>query len=142
MALTLADTVASAACNAIVDGIDGANPGRIRLYSTPRPAGPDTAPSGTLLAEIVLGSTAFGSAASGSATLDVSTPRVTTGLADGTAVWWRVLTHAQAIGTGLGLVDGTITTAGGGGDMIASTTAITTGGSVEVTGGTITVPMA
>jgi hypothetical protein len=142
MALTLADAVASDACNAIVNGVNGANPGRIRLYSGARPAGPDTAPSGTLLAEIVLGTVAFGTAASGAATLDVSTPRVTTGLADGTTTWWRLLTHVQAIGTGLGLVDGSVTAAGGGGDLIASTTAITTGGSVEITGGTITVPLA
>lgn len=142
MALTLADAIASAACNTIVDAADGANPARIRLYSGARPAGPDTAPAGTLLAEFTLGSTAFGAAASGVATLDVSTPRVTVGLADNTATWWRLLTHAQATGTGLGLVDGSVSAAGGGGDMIASTTAVTTGGSVEITAGTITVPMA
>lgn len=139
MSLTLAAAAANAACNAIVDLVDGGSPGVLRIYSGSRPAGPDTSPAGTLLAQVTLGAPAFGSAGGGAATLDVTTPRVTTGLADGTATWWRLLSAVQAAGTGLGIVDGTATAAGGGGDLILASTAVTTGGSIEITAGTITI---
>jgi hypothetical protein len=93
-----------------------------------------------MLAEFVLGDPSFGTAGLGVITLDVSTPRVTSGAADGTATWWRLLDSTEAAGTGLGIVDGTVTASGGGGDMIASTTSVTFGGSVQILSLTITFP--
>jgi len=62
------------------------------------------------------------------------------GLAAGTAGWFRVLDSTEAAGSGLGVVDGTVTATGGGGDLTLNTTTISVGVDVEVTSGSITMP--
>jgi hypothetical protein len=126
------------AAGATIDGGSGA--GKLRIYTGSQPATPATAPSGTLLVEITLNDPSFDAASSGVANLDVSPALSGTGVAAGTAGWARFLTSTEAAGTGLGVVDGSVTTSGGGGDVIASTTTVSIGLTVSVTSASITAP--
>jgi hypothetical protein len=134
MTLTLATTARTAMCDALVDLLDaGAGAGTIQIRSGTRPANPNTTATGTLLATVTLEDPAFGAASSGAAT--VADPDSVTGVADGTATWFRALDSNSAA-----VFDGSVTATGGGGDLALATTTISTGLSVDVTGGTITVP--
>lgn len=141
MGLRLSTAARDAAANAIVDLIDVGGPGYLRIYSGAQPAGPGTSPSGTLLAEFALSNPAFGAASTGVCTLDI-TPAVedTSANATGTAGYFRLLTAAEQAGTGLGVIDGTVTATGGGGDLTLNTVSIVSGATVTVTSGTITMP--
>jgi hypothetical protein len=79
-----------------------------------------------------LAATAFGSASSGVAT--IADPAAVTAVATGTA------THFRAARRRHGGVRRIVTATGGGGDLTLATTSITSGLSVDITGGTITVP--
>jgi hypothetical protein len=129
----MADAVA-----ALVDGGSGA--GVLRIYTGSQPATPATAPSGTLLVEITLNDPAFAAAASGTAALDVSPAVSGTGVAAGTAGWGRFLTSTEAAATGLGVVDGSVTATGGGGDITIATTTISIGLAVPITSASLTAP--
>jgi hypothetical protein len=134
----------SAARNAAVDAItaridSGSGPGVLRIYSGSQPAGPGSAPTGTLLAEFTLSDPSFAAASGGSAALDV-TPAVNDPLANnsGTAGWARFLTSTEAAGTGLGVMDGGVGTSG---QMInLDSTTITSGQPVTINSGSITMP--
>lgn len=135
MATRLATTARNAACDAIVDLTDaGAGAGTIKVYTGSQPASAQDAPTGTLLVTFTCADPAFGAAATGVATLQ-STPRTAAGVADGTAGWFRVADSNAAT-----VLDGTVGTSGSGAELILNTTAITNGGNVETTSGTITVP--
>lgn len=141
MGLRISTAARSAACAAIVALVDGGSgAGVLRIYSGSQPAGPGTSPSGTLLAEFTLSDPAF-TQANGVATLDV-TPAVqdTSANNTGTAGYFRLLDSTEAAGTGLGVIDGTVTATGAGGDLTLSTTSIVSGSPVEITSGTITMP--
>jgi hypothetical protein len=141
MALKISTAARNAAADAIVDLIDAGGPGVLRIYGDTQPATPDTAvTTETLLAEFTLSNPAFGAAATGVATLDVTPALTDVGIATDTATWFRFLTAAEAAGDGQGIVDGTVSATGGGGDLELNTTSISTGVNVEVTGGTITMP--
>jgi hypothetical protein len=134
---TAARTAAVGAIAGLVDG--GSGPGRIRIYTGTQPAGPGTTATGTLLAEFTCSDPAFTWSA-GVATLDV-TPAVTaTGVAAGTAGWFRVLDSTEAAATGLGVYDGSVTATGGGGDLTLATTTVSIGLTVEITAATLTMP--
>lgn len=131
----------NAMCDAAVDLIDGGSgAGVLRIYTGSQPATPATAPSGTLLAEFTLSDPAFGAAATGVATLDVTPALTDTGLAAGTAGWARLCDSTEAAGTGLGIIDTDVTATGGGGGIELATTTISVGATVEITGGTVTMP--
>lgn len=133
----------NAGANAIVDLIDGGSgPGVIRIYSGSQPATPATSATGTLLAEFTCSDPAFGAASTGVKTLDVTPALTDTGIADGTAGWVRFLDSTEAAGTGLGVIDGSVTATGGGGLVELNTTTISTGANVEITSGTFTMPAA
>jgi hypothetical protein len=141
MAVRISTAARNAAADAVAGLVDGgAGAGVIRIYTGTQPANPATAPSGTLLAEFTLSDPAFAAASSGSAALDVTPALVDQGLAAGTAGWFRVLDSTEAAGTGLGVLDGSVTATGGGGDMTLNTTTISVGVDVELTGGSITMP--
>ncbi|BCJ64145.1 hypothetical protein Prubr_11660 [Polymorphospora rubra] len=74
------------------------------------------------------------------ATLDVTPVPTATASADGTAGWFRVLDSTEAAGSGLGVFDGAVTATGGGGQLTLSTVSITTGLTVEITSGSLTMP--
>lgn len=141
MAIGISTAARSAACDAVVDLVDGGSgAGVLRVYTGSKPASPGTSASGTLLAEFTLNDPAFGAAATGAASLDVDPALTTTGEAAGTAGWFRILDSTEAAGTGLGVIDGTVTATSGGGDLELNTTTISVGLDVEITSGTITMP--
>ena len=132
MAVRISTAARNAAADAIAALADG---GVLRIYTGTQPAGPDTAPSGDLLAEFTLADPAFAAAVAGAADLD-TTPAVTaTGLDDGTAGWFRICDADEA-----GVLDGSVTATGDGGDLTMNTTTISTGVSVTITAGSITMP--
>jgi hypothetical protein len=134
--LRVSNAARSALANQITASIDaGAGAGKLRVYSGSQPAGPDTAIGAqVLLAEFTLAKPSFGAAATGVITLQ-STPRSTTGLAAGTAAWFRALDSNN-----VAVVDGTVTVTGGGGELQLNTLTISVGVAVDITTGTITMP--
>ena len=137
MTLTLANAARSAAVTAIGNLFDaGSGAGKIRVYTGTRPAGPATAiTSQTLLLEFPLADPGLGSVTNGVGTFDTTPVLATEGAADGTATWWRALDSDN-----VAYVDGKVTATGGGGDLTVSTTTVSTGLDVEITGGTLTMP--
>lgn len=134
MTLRLATASRSAAADGVVDRLDaGAGAGTIKVYTGSQPANPQTGPTGTLLATFTLNDPAFGAAASGVATLDVDPELTATGVADGTAGWFRA-----ADSDGNAVLDGACGTSGA--ELNLSTTTISTGLSVSITSGSYTQP--
>jgi len=106
------------------------NAALLRIYDGTRPATGGTAT--TKLAEFTLGSPLASAAAA--AVLSPTLPSATTGLAAGTATWWRVV---KADGT-THVMDGDAGLAGSGKSMILSTTTVSVGLSISVTSWSIT----
>ena len=134
--------------NAGVNGLTslfnkGANPNnsKINIYSnaTSQPATPETAvPGGSvLLASIPFSSTAFQTATTGTG-VATGLPLSSTVLNSGTAAWFRFV-DGQASPAALG--DGSITINGGGGDMTFDNITFVSGGTVQMSDLSITVPM-
>jgi hypothetical protein len=133
VAWELATATRNAAVDAVVDLIDGgAAAGTMQIRTGAKP-GVGSAASGTLLATVTFIDPAFGAASSGSAT--VADPVAVTAVADGTAGHVRVLDSNATV-----IMDGTVTATGGGGDVTLASTSISTGQSVDITGGSITMP--
>lgn len=134
MALRVSNAARSSLADALrllVDG--GAGAGKIRVYSGTQAVGPDTAIGAqVLLAEFTLVDPSFGAAVNGVTTL-LSVPRSTTGLAAGTATWFRVLDSNN-----VAIVDGAVSTSGA--EMNLNTTTISVSVAVDLTSGTITMP--
>lgn len=133
MTLSLETAARSAMCDALVDRLDLSGTATIKIYSGTRPANPNASITGTLLATVTCAATAFGNASSGVATL--ADPAAVTAVATGTATHFRA-----AQGGGTAVFDGDVGTTGSGLDLELSTTSITSGLSIDVTGGTVTVP--
>lgn len=130
----MAIRLATAPQNAAADAIAAlANGGTIEIRSGSQPATANTAATGTLLATFTLVSPAFSAASSGVLTLDADPDITTTGAAAGTAGWARVKGSGGAT-----VFDGSVATSGG--DFTINTTAITVGGTVNLTAGTLTMP--
>lgn len=136
MTIRIPTAARNAACDAVVDLVDaGAGAGTLQVRSAPQPASANDAATGTLLATFTLVDPAFGAAVAGVATLDTTPVLTTTGVAAGTAAWFRVLDS-----NGATVFDGSATASGGGGDLILTTTTISVGLEVRITLGTITMP--
>ena len=134
MPLRLSDSVRNAKVDAAVDLLDVGGAGSIKIYTGSQPATPATAASGTLLATITLANPAFGSSSAGSAAL--TDPASVNAVATGTAGWARF-----ADGAGTTRFDGTVTATAGGGVVELSSTSLTSGAPVDITGGTYSQPM-
>lgn len=138
MGFRLSAAARSAACNAVVDSLDGGTTPVLEIYSGTQPTNPDTA----IGAQVLLvsfnmdGTAAFGAASTGVATI-TGLPLSATGVAAGTAAWFRMKTQTG----GTAVCDGTVTASGGGGNIILSTTTISVGVTVEITSGTVTMPL-
>lgn len=102
--------------------------GKLRVYDGSRPATGGTAT--TLLAEFTLGSPFAAAASAG--VLSPTLPSNTTGLAAGTATWFRIV---KSDGTTIAL-DGSVGTSGQ--DLNLNTTTISIGATVAITAFTIT----
>lgn len=130
----LTNAVASAACDAIVDAIDGgAGAGTIKIYDGTIPTNADTALGAqVLLATLTFSDPAFGAASNGVATASAITSD-TSADATGTAAWARI---ATSVGTTI--MDCTVGTAGD--DINFNTVSFVSGATVSITALTVTVP--
>jgi hypothetical protein len=138
LATRISNAAAKAACDAIVDLIDGgAGAGLLRIYDGTQATDPDTAIGAqVLLAELTLSDPAFGAAADAAPGGRATASAITTDAsanATGTATWFRVVTSA-----GTAILDGSVGTSGA--DLNLNTTSIVSGASVAVTSWTFTVP--
>lgn len=111
------------------------NLGYLRIYSGAQPATPETAASGTLLAELRLNTTAFAAAAAGVLTANAITSDAAANNT-GTAGWARVL---RSDGTTV-FHDGACGASGSGEQFEVTPTAITSGQPVDCTSYTYTLP--
>lgn len=135
MTVRISTAARSAAADAIVDLIDGGPAaGTLKIYTGAQPAGPGTAPSGTLLGTLTMSDPAFGSAATGVATA-ASITGDSAADATGTPGWFRI-----ADSTGTAVLDGAVTVSGGGGDLQLDSVSIVAGGTINVTSLTVTMP--
>lgn len=133
MAMRLPTSAVNAACNAVVDLIDAdAATGSLQLRTGSQPASANNAATGTLLAEFTLPFPAFGNAVAGVATL-LGVPISTTGLAAGTAGWFRVLDDS-----GDTVFDGAAATSGS--EFNLNTLTVSIGSTITITSGTVTMP--
>jgi hypothetical protein len=131
----LAAATRNAACDAIVDLVDGgASAGIIEVRTGSAPASADDAASGTLLLTFTLADPAFGAASSGAAA-GASLPRTAVAVAAGTAGWARLLDSSN--GKIMDLSVGTSNS-----DIELSTVTITLGRTVTLDAMTITMPAA
>lgn len=119
---------ALAALAALLDG------GTLTFYTGTRPATPETAASGTLLAQMTLGNPAFSAASGGSIVAnvigDVSIPT------SGTAGYCRL-----ADSSGNGVIDGDVGTIGSGAFIEVSSTAFTSTVTIHVNSLTLNLPI-
>lgn len=135
MAIRLATATRNALANAFVTQADsGTGAATVKIYTGTQPASANDAASGTLLVTFTLSDPSFGAAAAGGVTLS-GTPKSASAAATGTAGWFRLETSTP--GT---VIDGSVTATGGGGDMTVDNTSITSGQTVNLTGGTVTMP--
>jgi hypothetical protein len=118
--------------------LDVANTGFLDIYDstgTGQPASPDVAVTTQVkLASCPLSATAFGAASAGTKTANAITSG--TGLAVGTATWFRVYKadHATAV------IDGSAGVAADSADLTLNDKAITIGGTVPITSYTVSDP--
>lgn len=131
MALTVAATAAQAMASALATDIGSA--AAIEIRTGTKPATPETAATGTLLATVAIS----GSFTASGGALTSADPAAVTVAASGTAGYFRVKTSG-----GTAKLDGTVTGTGSGGDMQLSNTALVSGGSLDLGVVTITVPVA
>jgi hypothetical protein len=136
--IRISDAARNAAASAIAALVDGGvAAGHLRIYTGPQPATVATAPSGTLLLDFTLSDPAYAAAAGGSAVLDVTPAVSAVAGATGTAGWFRL-----GDSTGAGVVDGSVTATGGGGNLELVTDAITSGVTVTINTLPMTMPAA
>lgn len=132
---TLSDARRNATAQGHTDALDGGSgPGKIRVYSGTKPAGPDTAIGAqVLLAEFTCADPAFTAGATGVRILDATPVLTATGLAAGTAAWYRALDSNN-----VAHFDGTVGTSGA--ELTLNTTTVSVGLALELTAGTLTQP--
>jgi hypothetical protein len=129
MAISITAAAAQAMGAALATAIGSA--ALIRIYSGSKPATPETAASGTLLATV----TVSGSFTSTGGVLTAADPAQVTPVANGTAGYFRVLTSGATA-----ILDGTVGTSGA--DMNLSSVSITTASPLDLGVPTFTVPVA
>jgi hypothetical protein len=128
---TAAQNAAANAITALVDA--GPAAGTVQVRTGAQPASANDPATGTLLATFTLEDPAFGAAVAGVATFDATPILTTTGVAAGTAGWFRMLDSTGAV-----VLDGAVGTVGQ--QLNLNTTSISIGLTVEITSGTLTMP--
>lgn len=139
MTIHFSDTAVIASVNAVKALL---NSGVLKIYTGTQPADANTSiTTQTLLATLTFGSTAFGSAAAsgsaGSKIVEADANSITSDTsadATGTATWFRAL---ESNGTTV-ILDGSVGTSGA--DLNLATVSIIAGGTVEVTGFSLSQP--
>lgn len=134
MATRLPTASRNAAASAIAVLTDaGVGAGTIDIRTGAQPANANDAATGTLLATFTLADPAFTGPVAGVMTLDATPVLSTTGVASGTAGWFRMFDS-----TGATVLDGAVSTVGA--ELNLNTTSISIGLTVEITSGNITMP--
>jgi hypothetical protein len=113
------------------------NSGMLRIYSSDA-ADPDSAATGTLLAELSFGSTAFQSATDDGTNASAVANAITqdsNANASGTAAHWRSFNSSGTM-----VLKGTVSGTGGGGELQLNNTAIVSGGIVSISSMTLRAP--
>ncbi len=133
----MATRISTASRDAMANGVRllvdaGAGAGTCKVYTGTQPTTANDAETGTLLATFTLADPAYSASSTGVAAL-AGTPRATTGLAAGTAGWFRVEDS-----TGANVFDGTVGTSGQ--QMNLNTLTVSVGVNLELTSGNITAP--
>lgn len=140
MATRISTAAAAAACNGVVDLLDGGPAaGYLEVRTGSQPASVGTAASGTLLGTLVLSDPAFGNATSASPSVATASAITSDATADatGTAGWFRAYDS-----TGVAVIDGSVTASGGGGDLQLDSTSIVAGGSIAISSWQVSHPTA
>lgn len=138
MTTRISNAGAAAACDALVDLLDGGSgAGYIEVRTGAQPASVGTAASGTLLGTLVLSDPAFGNATTASPSVATASAITSDSTADasGTAGWFRAYDSA-----GTAIIDGSITASGGGGDMQLDNVNVVAGGTISISAWTISLP--
>lgn len=131
MALSYAVTAVQAKGAALATDIGSA--ATIEIRTGPKPATPETADAGTLLATVNIS----GSFTSTDGVLTSADPASVTIAASGTAAHFRIKTSG-----GVAKIDGTVTATGGGGDLELATVELSSGATLDLGVPTITEPVA
>lgn len=129
MAISITAAVAQALATALATAIGAGS--SIRIYSGTKPATPETAATGTLLATVAIS----GSFSASAGVITAADPASVTPAASGTAGYFRVLTSGSTA-----ILDGTVGTSGA--DMNLSSTAISTASPLDLGVPSFTVPVA
>lgn len=135
MTLAISDAARNAACNSVVDLIDGGSgAGTIEFRTGAAPASPGDPDSGTLLATLTFTDPAFGAASSGQATADAiaSDTDVDT---SGTPGHFRVKDSAGNV-----IMQGSVGLTGAGADAEFDSVTWVEGGTVAISAMTVTMP--
>jgi hypothetical protein len=138
MATRISQAAAKAACDAVVDLLDGGPAaGYIEIRTGSQPATVNTAATGTLLGTLTLSDPAFGNATTASPSVATASAITSDTSADatGTAGWFRGYDS-----TGAAVIDGSVTATGGGGDLTLDSVSIVAGGTIAMTSWTISHP--
>lgn len=131
--MTLSFSAAAANAQAVALASSIGSGAQIQIRTGAKPATPDTAAAGTLLATIPV-SGAFTATGAVLAAADPASVLPTT---EGQAGHFRVLTSG-----GTPVIDGTVTATGGGGDMTMGSTTVTMGVSLDMGVPQFTMPTA
>jgi hypothetical protein len=135
MALKISNAARTAACNGIVDLIDGgSSAGTLTFRTGSAPTNTTDADSGTLLATLTFSDPAFGAASAGVATASTITSDTSID-ATGTVGHFRIKDSDGTV-----IMQGSVTATGGGGDITFAAIAWVAGGTCSVSSLTVTVP--
>lgn len=129
MAISISAAAAQALASALATDIGSG--AIIDIRSGSKPATPETTATGTLLASVTL----TGSFTASGGTLTAADPAAASVIASGTAGWFRIKTSGS-----VGKADGTVGTSGA--DMNLSSVALVSGGSVDLSTVSLTLPVA
>lgn len=133
----ISNAAAKAACDAIVDLIDGgAGAGYVEIRTGSQPADPDAAATGTLLGTLTCTDPAFGAAADATPGGEATAAAITddsSADATGTAGYFRAYDSNS-----VAILDGECGTSGA--DMNLNTLSITIGGTISITAWTVKMP--
>ena len=136
----LSTAARTAACNAIVDLLDGGTPpGRIEIRVGAQPTNVNDASSGLLLGTLTFANPAFGAASSGVATVTPSIVSDTSADNSGVAGYFRC--YAGASGDTTAILQGGCGEAADTTDMTFDNKTVVAGGTIAITSFTVTVPI-
>lgn len=113
------------------------NGGALRIYSSDA-ADPDSAATGTLLAELTFNATAFQTASDDGTNSSIVANAITqdsNANASGTAAHWRAFNSSGTM-----VLKGTVSGTGGGGELQLNNTSVVSGGIVSISSMTLRAP--